>query len=207
MVREYFIPSLFPQKQDFNPERFKASCLTSGLEKSIEAGVKEGLAKTNKMNMVFANGDLSLRLHGQILHEMIFNCIRSATNEFMPDENIEFVTSIEGNKKCYFMYKDYVFVLRREGVNLMETGPNQVIRDQIAENHIISVSYSLDISRESVQSLSLQYIEGQNTIWTHNISCNKCVPNLEDLIELPEKEHVKARLKAGIKEGVRHESI
>jgi hypothetical protein len=207
MTRDYFTPSLFPQKQDFDPEKFKESCLTSGLEESINAGVKEALVKTNDMNMVYANGDLSLRLHGQLLHEMIFNCIWSATNEFMPDEKIEFVTSIEGNKKCYFRYNDYVFVLRREGVNLLETGPNQVIRDQIADNHVISVSYSLDMSREAVQSLSLQYIEGQNTIWAHNILDNKHVPYVENLMELPEKEHVKARLKPGIKEGIRHESV
>ena len=207
MTRDYFTPSLFPQKQDFDPKKFKESCLTSGLEESINAGVKEGLVKTNDMNMVYANGDLSLRLHGQLLHEMIFKCIRTATNEFMPNEEIEFVTSIEGNKKCFFRYNDYVFVLRREGVNLLETGPNQVIRDQIADNHVISISYSLDMSREIIQSLSLQYIEGQNTIWAHNILDNEHVPNVEDLMELPEKEHVKARLKPGIKEGIRHESI
>lgn len=207
MTREYFTPSLFPQKQDFNPESFKTSCLATGLEKSINAGVKEGLAKTNEMNMVFANGDLSFRLHGQLLHEMIFNCIRTATNEFMPNEEIEFVTSIEGNKKCFFRYNDYVFVLRREGVNLLETGPNQVIRDQIADNHVISISYSLDMSREIIQSLSLQYIEGQNTIWTHNIPDNIPVSTVDDLKELPEKEHVKARLKPGIKESIRHESV
>lgn len=204
MAKEYFTPSLFPQKQDFDPEKFRASCLVSGLEESINAGAKEGLAKTNE---VFFNGDMSYRLHGQFLHEKIFSCIQSASNEFMPDEKIEFVTSIEGNRKCFFRYNEYVFILRREGVNLLETGPNQVIRDQEADNHIISICYSLDFSREHIQSLSLQYIEGQNTIWTHSISDNMHIPSSEELIELPEMKHVKARLKPGIKEGMRYESI
>ena len=204
MNREYFIPSLFPLKQNFNPDEFKSSCLNSGLEESIRIGVTEGLAATN---VVFASGDMSYRLHGQFLHEKIFNCIQSATYEHMPTEEIEFVSSIEGNRKFFFRYKEYVFVLRREGVNLLETGPNQVIRNQIADNHIISICYSLDALRENVQSLSLQYIEGQTAIWTYNITDSTHVLNIEEQVELPEKEHVKARLKPGIKEGIRHESV
>ena len=89
---------------------------------------------------------------------------------------------------------------------MLETGPNQVIRNQIADNHIISICYSLDALRENIQSLSLQYIEGQNAIWTYNITDSMHVLNFDEQEELPEKEHVKVRLKPGIKEGIRHES-
>ena len=98
-------------------------------------------------------------------------------------------------------------MLHREGVNLLETGPNQVIRNQNADNHIISVCYSLDHLRENVQSLSLQYIEGQNCIWIYNISDTIHVPDLQEMIELPETEHVKARLKPGVKKNTGYESV
>ena len=203
MRQEFFIPSLFPQKGQFDPEDIKSKCLGTGLEESISIGMSEGLEKTNQ---VFSNGDLSTRLHGQFLHETIFNCICSQANSTMQEAPI-FSTSIEGNKKCYFQFNGYVFILRKENVTPLETGPNQVIQNQEADAHVITINYSLDSLRENIQSISLQYVEGKNTIWHYSIPTNTCTLDSESNIEVPEKEHKKPRLKPGIKSLKSHEAI
>ena len=203
MRQEYFIPSLFTEKGQFDPDDLKLKCLGTGLEESISTGMLEGLEKTNQ---VFSNGDLSTRLHGQFLHETIFNCICSQANATMQDAPI-FSTSIEGNKKCYFEYNGYVFILRKENVTPLETGPNQVIQNQEADAHVITINYSLDPLRESIQSISLQYIEGKNTIWQYSIPTQTCNLNPDIIIEVPEKEHTKPRLKPGAKSLKSHEAI
>lgn len=203
MKQEFFIPSLFPGKGQFDPNDLKTKCLGTGLEESIIIGMSEGLEKTNK---VFSNGDLSTRLHGQFLHETIFNCICSQANLTM-QEAPTFSTSIEGNKKCYFQFNGYVFILRKENVTPIETGPNQVIKNQEADAHVITINYSLDSLRENIQSISLQYIEGKNTIWQYSIPTQACTLNPDINIEVTEKEHKKPRLRSGIKSLKDHEAI
>jgi len=203
MIKEYFIPSLFPSKEQFDPDDLKSKCLGTGLEESISTGMSEGLSKTNE---VFANGDLSTRLHGQFLHETIFNCISSQANSTM-QEVPEFSTSLEGNRKCYFLFKGYVFILRKENVTPLDTGPNQVISNQEADAHVITINYSLDLLRENIQSITLQYIEGKNTLWQYSIPTvtSKCNSNIN--LDVTEKEHIKPKLKPGIKAIKSHESI
>ena len=201
-MKEFFIPSLFPSKEDFNPELFKSKCLNNGLEESISKGMSVGLAETNE---AFSNGSYSLKLHGLFLHEKIFDCIQTASCEYMPNQNIEFVTSVEGNKKCYIKYNDYVLILKREGVSFKDTGPNGVIKNQNAESHVITISYSLDFLRENIQSIYLQYNIGNNTTWTYKIPVEANLSNVDDLPETLEKEHIKPKLKSGIKKNTKHE--
>lgn len=202
MTREFFTQSLFPDKEDFNPEQFKSSCLNTGLEESISKGMSIGLAETN---MVFSNGSLSNKLHGLYLHEKIFECIQTASCEFMANQDIVFVTSLEGNKKNYIKYNDYVFILKREGVSLKDTRPNDVIKNQNADYHVITISYALDLLRENIQAISLQYIVGDNTIWAYRIPVDTNLSNIDDLPENIEKEHIKPKLKSGIKKEIKHE--
>lgn len=203
MLKEYFLPTLFPEKGQFDPYDLKSKCMGTGLEESISNGMCEGLAKTNE---VFANGDLSTRLHGQFLHETIFNCISSQANTLMQELPI-FNSSLEGNRKCYFLFKGYVFILRKENVTPHETGPNLVISNQKADAHVITISYSLDQLRENIQSISLEYIEGKNTVWQYSIPTMENRINSDINLDVPEKEHIKPRLKAGTKMKKSYESI
>ena len=203
MAQEFFIPSLFPVKGQFDPDDFKSKCLGTGLEESISLGMSEGLEKTNQ---VFSNGDLSTRLHGQFLHETIFNCICSHAISTMQEAPV-FSTSLDGNKKWYFQLRDYVFILRKENVIPLETSPNLVILNQEADVHVITINYSLDILRESIQSISLQYIEGKSTIWQYSIPTLTCTHNTNIIQDVPEEGHKKPKIKPGVKTKKSHEAI
>ena len=203
MAQEYFIPSLFQAKGQFNPDDLKSKCLGTGLEESISLGMSEGLDKTNQ---VFSNGDLSTRLHGQFLHETIFNCICSHAISTMQEAPV-FSTSLEGNKKCYFHFNGYVFILRKENVTPLVTGPNNVILNQEADAHVITINYSLDTLRENIQSISLQYIEGKNTIWQYSIPTLTCTHNTNNIQDVPEEGHKRPKIKPGAKTMKSHETI
>ena len=203
MAQDFFIPSLFPVKGQFDPGDFQSKCLGIGLEESISLGMSEGLEKTNQ---VFSNGDLSTRLHGQFLHETIFNCICSHANSTMQETPV-FSTSLDGNKKWYFQLRGYVFILRKENVIPLDTSPNQVILNQEADAHVITINYSLDQLRESIQSISLQYIEGKSIIWQYSIPTMTGTHITNIIQDVPEEGHKKPKIKPGAKTMKSHEAI
>lgn len=53
------------------------------------------------------------------------------------------------------------------------------IRNQELGCHVISIVYTLDTFRENINTLSLQYIKGQNTLWKYSIPTQQIVDVVE----------------------------
>lgn len=158
---------LFAAESDFSSESFVKSVLEgSEFEECVRNGVIYGLQKTQDK---FLSGDNSLSVMSHCLHEDIYNCIRNEFAAHMQYEDFYFVPNISGNERLYFSYKGYIFIIKLADSTQNKTRQEEKIRKQELENHVISIVYSLDKFRESITSLSLQYIKGQDSLWTYII--------------------------------------
>lgn len=167
MVKEMLQCRLFSVDRDFTSESFVESVLVgTNFEECVKNGVIAGLAKTREK---FQSGENSLSVMSHCLHEDIYNCIRMELATHMQYDDFYFVPNISGNERLYFSYKGYVFIIKLADSTQNNTRQEQKIRRQEFDSHVISIVYALDKLRESIVSLSLQYIKGQDSLWTRNI--------------------------------------
>lgn len=167
MAKELLQCRLFSIGRDFTSESFVESVLVgTKFEECIRNGVMEGFMRTREK---FQSGDNSLSLMSHCLHEDIYNCIKNELATHMGYEDFYFVPNISGNERLYFSYKGYIFIIKLADSTQNKTHQEQKIRRQEFDSHVISIVYALDKLRESIVSLSLQYIKGQDSLWTRII--------------------------------------
>ena len=158
---------LFSVESDFNSDSFVKSVIEgTRFEECVRNGVMEGLQNTR---VKFQGGENSLSVMSHCLHEDIYNCIKNELLEHMQHDDFHFIPNISGNERLYFSYKGYIFIIRLADSTQNKTRQEERIRKQECESHVISIVYSLDQLRESICSLSLQYIKGQDSLWTYII--------------------------------------
>lgn len=168
--------SMFATEHDFNVDDFKASILNSTFEKCIKDGVITGLCKTQER---FQDGNCSMSVISHCLHEDVFNAIKDELSTQMHEEHFYFTSNISGNERLLFKYKDYVFIIKLADRTQNKTKQENRIRNQELDCHIISIVYTLDLFRENIKTLSLQYIKGKTVTWVYPISMQD-IPNLKD---------------------------
>lgn len=159
--------SLFPsQKGEFKPEEFNNAICDTPLIECVRNGLNNGF---HRMRKVFATGDMSMRNESNFLHEAIFNAIKTQIDTYMPDWDISFSANKIGSERLFFTFKDYIFILKLAGVKTNNTKLSRYIENQEADKHIITLEYTLDDIRESIQSACFQYKNGKFSTYIMSI--------------------------------------
>ncbi len=112
---------------------------------------------------------MSFRLQSDYMHEAVYNSIQQLSMLYMPDEHLEFAPNQSGNERLFFKYKDYIFIIKLEGSSQNDTKSCNIINNQDADYHIITIAYSLGEMRNEVKSVSLQYIIGKYSLYSYYI--------------------------------------
>jgi hypothetical protein len=164
---EIFQPSLFPsRKGEFKPEEFKNAIHDTPFLECVKNGLNHGF---RRMREVFATGDMSMRNESNFLHEAIFNSIKTQINTYMPDWDISFSANKIGSERLFFTFKNYIFILKIAGVKTNNTELSRRIENQETDKHIITLEYTLDDMRESIQSACFQYKNGKSSTYIISI--------------------------------------
>lgn len=198
----FFHPSLFPSKKDFDSNKFLNAVKGTEFEKCIYQGVANAWGKTKE---VFRNGDKSLILLGQYLHEEVFNFIRKACRTLMPNEDIIFYQAPEGNKKSFFTYKGYIFIIKKSDVVRGKTEPNLVIKEQLCDSHVITIEYVLDELRENITSTAFLYKKGNITIFSYVIPNNNI--EIDKKYDIPDPSPFKPTFNNSIRKNINNEAL
>lgn len=193
MADSYFQPSFFQTKGEFDKDDFIWSIDGTGIEDAIRKGVLHAMEKTKS---VFIDWVPPLILFSQYLHQRVISCISQECVKTMGKNAPIFYNNPEGNQKSFFSFGDYVYVVAKGDVKKQNTSPNTVISEQLGDKHIITISYLIDETRESVVSLSLEYKKGKNTIFSHPIPLSS--NDVENNVSAIEPQMMKPKFKAGI---------
>ena len=185
MTKEIIQCSVFPAEHEFNSDKFKASVLTDKFEECLRIGVTTGLSKTQEK---FREGLNSMSVISHCLHEDIYNAIKNELSAQMTSEHFVFTSNISGNERLFFEYQGYAFIIKLADSTRNRTKQEDKIRNQELGCHVISMVYTLDTFRENINTLSLQYIKGQTTLWKYSIPTQQIVDVVE--IESENKEIV-----------------
>ena len=164
---EMFQTSLFPsRKGEFKPDEFRNAICDTPFVECVKNGLNDGF---RRMRETFAAGDMSMRNESNFLHEAIFNGIRTQINTYMPDWNVSFSDNKIGSERLFFTFEDYIFILKICGAKSNDTKTSHCIENQEADKHIITMEYTLDDMRESIQSACFQYKVGKSSTYVMSI--------------------------------------
>ena len=160
-----FQPSLFGSKEDFNPQRFKACIDDRILEDIIARAFDSAMEEYNEIAL---NTSLTYRTLSTVLHEVVFRKIKEISDTENVD-GIKFSFNSAGNERWFFTYEGYAFIISKAGASKNDTKATDAINNQECGSHIISIVYSLSPFRDSVASLSFQYIKNGETLFRRPI--------------------------------------
>ena len=164
---EIFQTSLFPsRKGEFKPDEFKNAIHGTPFLECVKNGLNNGF---RRMRETFAAGDMSMRNESNFLHEAIFNSIRTQIDTYMPTWNVNFSTNKIGSERLFFTFGYYIFILKITGAKTNDTKPSRCIEYQEADKHIITLEYTLDDMRESIQSAYFQYKKGKSSTYIMSV--------------------------------------
>lgn len=164
---EIFQSSLFPsRKGKFKPEEFKNAIHGTPFLECVKNGLNNGF---RRMREAFSIGDMSMRNESNFLHEAIFNSIKTQIDTYMPDWDISFSANKIGSERLFFTFENYIFILKISGTKTNDTKPSRCIEYQEADKHIITLEYTLDDMRESIQSAYFQYKNGKSSTYIMSI--------------------------------------
>lgn len=191
MLQEFMQNSLFPLETDFNPEHFKASVLDRKFECCLRAGVTSGFDKTQAK---FKDGNNSMSVMSHCLHEDIYNAIQEELSLQLPSEHFVFSSNVYGNERLYFIYKDYIFIVKLADSTQNSTKQESKIRNQELDHHVISIVYTLNAFRDRISTLRLQ-LKGKTIVWQHSIPVEYNVDNtdynFDEVTIVPQKPKLK----------------
>lgn len=188
--------SLFESKGLFDPEDFKNKCINDNFINCISKGITSAFSK-----LVSANLETRYRVKSDTLHDMAFYCIQELINISPLFNKVVFHSDAVGNKRLWFSYNGYAFILKKSESEGNKSIIGKVIDSQEAENHFITICYSIDELWNSITSISFQYIKNKDSIMTLYIPV---VTALDDRYSTPRIEEnniipASARLKVSQK--------
>lgn len=157
----HFQNSLFPDnKGTFDPEVFVREHINEHVAEWITSSIKS--AFSNMLNMCEIQ-PLTLRAQSDVLHDGAFAQIMQNASLLPGDIKPMFYSDISGNKKQYFEFNGYFYVLRKSGVISNGTRIDKAIQNQELDKHVITIEYTISPLRDSISSISFKYIKGDGT--------------------------------------------
>ena len=171
MERSIFQESLFPiEKGDFSKDDFEKSIQNTEFVDCVRSGICNGFAETQS---AFMAGDKSFRLSSDFLHEAAFNGIKSLMESSSVGTDVTFSPNMSGTERLHFSHRGYMFILKQTGAGYNRTKRTKDINEQNLDKHVITVAYSLDALRESIQGISLQYRKHDQVLYCYQIPMEK----------------------------------
>lgn len=153
--------SLFPDnKGAFDPEAFVKEHIDEHIAEWIISSFQS--AFSNMLHMCEIQ-PLTLRAQSDILHDGAFSQIMQNASILPGDAIPMFYSDISGNKKQYFEFKGYYYVIRKSGVSSNGTKIDKAIQNQELDKHVITIEYTISPLRDSVSSVAFKYIKGDGT--------------------------------------------
>ena len=153
--------NLFEDKDRFDPEDFKNKCINEIFTSCVSKGIVSAFSK-----LISADLETRYRVKSDSLHDMSFNSIKNQINNSSLFNKVVFHSDTIGNKRLWFSYNGYIFVLKKAESEGNKSTVGQIIDAQKADNHIITICYSIDELWSSITSISFQYIKNKNSIMT-----------------------------------------
>lgn len=156
-MREEIQRSLFSNKDDFNPDKFKLECLDSAFVECVRQGIICGFQNVTKIDWF----NPRKRVKSDMLHDAAFTEIQNLANAAI--EDISFHGDMSGNKRLWFSYRGYIFVLRKAESDGNKSVISDVIDAQGAESHVITIEYAVSAMWDKIVSISFQYIKNKSS--------------------------------------------
>lgn len=161
-----FTPTFFPTKGDFNPTDFEQTISTYGLDRVISQSC---LCAWESVKNYTSTEFASYRTIGSMLHDAFFHQLEMILNQHPRALDITMTRSISGNDRETVRVGQYIFVAKLEGSCANKTFQQEIITNQDAEQHIITICYALDEMRTAITSISLDYVKQKETIYRMSI--------------------------------------
>lgn len=194
---DIFLPSLFSSKEEFNKDHLTALIANSCIDKHIASAV---IVAFESVKDYRSKHVVPYALFAQMLHVATYNCIRNEISKHSYAQEVSFGPCVTGNERLFFTYGGYIFIIRKLDASTNQTKQTESILNQEADNHIITIGYTLDDLREKVAEIAFMYIKGKKTIFTHSIPLNS-EPALtyQDFDNDQNVERVQPKIKKGVK--------
>lgn len=149
--------SLFPDnKETFDPEAFINEQVNESIVKWITSSIQSAYSNLLKICEI---QDLTLRAQSDVLHDGVFSQIMQNASSLPNGTKPVFFSDISGNKKQYFEFNGYFYVIRKSGVGSNGTKIDKAIQNQELEKHVITIEYSISLLRNSISSIAFKYIK------------------------------------------------
>lgn len=153
--------NLFENKEAFNAIDFQNKCINDEFINCVSKGITSAFSK-----LVSADLETRYRVKSDTLHDMAFYKIQELINSSSLFDKVVFHSDVIGNKRLWFSYNGYAFILKKAESEGNKSLIGQIIDAQEAEKHFITISYCIDELWNSISSISLQYIKNKDSIMT-----------------------------------------
>lgn len=152
-MRHVIQRSLFDEKESFNQDDFIANCTDDAFVRCVSSGICSAIEKVS-----LANLPTRLRVRSDSVHDVAFTEIQNYVSRSELHHKISFRSDMSGNKRLYFMYNNYLFILRKSESGGNKSGISDIINSQEADSHVITVEYVMSSTLDKAISISFQYI-------------------------------------------------
>lgn len=186
-----------PEKGAFDQKDFE-NCVCGTFEMCLKRGVLNGFAVTQSR---CASAPMSKRCMSTTLHEDVYNGIRAEIEKEPSLCEVEFVDNLIGTERLVFMYKDYLFIVRKDGSPHNWNKTSMDIYEQNYEKHIVILTYGLDLMRTRIQSIRLSYEVGGECMYDLNLGTSLitaqqvCITDVPAVHVAPVKPVIKIKKK------------
>ncbi|MDR2968945.1 MAG: hypothetical protein LBV32_05000 [Tannerellaceae bacterium] len=195
-------PSLFPQKDDFNPDDFQRKCLTPEFRLCMQQGAENAMYGLSYL----LKEPLCTRNKSSLLHEKIARSVQEQINTIMADHDIRCHIDSAGNQRDFISYNGYTFIFRKNLKQRNDSILSDKIDNQELDSHVLAIHYDTDPFWTSIVSLNILYIENGVTLHSFPIGtiCDKPIfeiaiptqPEMEKAKPTIKKEKVKRKMES-----------
>lgn len=157
---------LFETKGDFDACKFKKNVHIDEFSMLVLEGVLVGFEKTKKQ---FSSGGNSRSAKAHCLHENVYNEIIGLLLSKGNGGLSYWMSPVTGSERLFFTYNDFDFIIKYDDRTRNGTKLDCSIRNQELDKHIIVIRYSIDYTKEVIQSVELLYQKAGVNVWEYDI--------------------------------------
>lgn len=184
--------SLFPQKEDFDPDDFQEKCLTPEFIMCLQQGAHNAMRGLNNI----LQEPLCTRNKSSLLHEYMGRSVKEEIDTHMADHNVACYIDPAGNKRNVISYNGYTFIFRKNLRQRNDSIISEQIDSQVLDSYVITINYDTDPFWTSIVSLNMLYIENNITLHSFPIGVIQDKPLFEVTVpSQPEIEKAKPTIK------------
>jgi len=170
--------SLFPDnKGAFDANSFVTEQLNDNFRDWITDSILSAFSNTQKMSEI---QEMTLRAKSDVLHDGAFAQIKQNVGRLNGDAVPFFYSDFSGNRKQYFEYNGYLYILRKSGVGMNGTKIDAAIVNQELPMHVITIEYNVSPLWDAISTISFKYIKGDGLELDFTVPMNLSMPSVID---------------------------